>query len=124
MTPEQAITILDALFSKLGSIQRSRLSPAPPFSSEINGFVQEDISFDTISDAIWTLGNNDTRSTLQVFFDQVFSSLHCKLFFFLLAYSHLQLPLFPPSPFFAMTRRKKFRHHFLTFPFCALMIFM
>ncbi|KAG0056756.1 hypothetical protein BGZ90_005474, partial [Linnemannia elongata] len=76
MTPEQAITILDALFSKLGFIQRSRLSPAPPFSSEINGFVQEDISFDTISDAIWTLGNNDTRSTLQVFFDQVFSSLY------------------------------------------------
>ncbi|OAQ35756.1 hypothetical protein K457DRAFT_12974 [Linnemannia elongata AG-77] len=79
MTPEQAITILDALFSKLGSIQRSRLSPAPPFSSEINGFVQEDISFDTISDAIWTLGNNDTRPTLQVFFDQVFSSLHAQI---------------------------------------------
>ncbi|KAF9339406.1 hypothetical protein BGZ91_006012, partial [Linnemannia elongata] len=79
MTPEQAITILDALFSKLGFIQRSRLSPAPPFSSEINGFVQEDISFDTISDAIWTLGNNDTRSTLQVFFDQVFSSLYAQI---------------------------------------------
>ncbi|KAH7044314.1 hypothetical protein BKA57DRAFT_538243 [Linnemannia elongata] len=79
MTPEQAITILDALFSKLGSIQRSRLSPVPPFSSEINGFVQEDISFDTISDAIWTLGNNDTRSTLQVFFGQVFSSLHTQI---------------------------------------------
>ncbi|KAF9540484.1 hypothetical protein EC957_004057 [Mortierella hygrophila] len=76
MTPEQAITVLDALLSKLGSAQRSRLSPAPALSSETNGLVQEDLSFDTISGAIWTLGNNDARPTLQVFFDQVFSSLY------------------------------------------------
>lgn len=78
MTPEQAITVLDALLFKLGSFQRSQLLPAPPFPGENHGLVQDDLSFDTITDAIWNLRNNDARPTLQVFFDQVFSSLHSK----------------------------------------------
>ena len=81
MTPEQAITVFDALFSKLRSLQQSRLSPAPPLSDETNGLIQEDLSFDTISGAIWTLGNNDARPTFQAFIDQVFSSLYGKLLF-------------------------------------------
>src|SRR5688572_26325875 len=79
MTPEQAITVLNALSSKLGFVQRSRLSSVPPLSGETSELVQEDPSFDTISGAIWTLGNNDAGPTLQVFFDQVFSSLYGKL---------------------------------------------
>ncbi|KAF8944624.1 hypothetical protein BGZ47_003994 [Haplosporangium gracile] len=78
MTPEQAFTVLDALLSKLGSLQRPQL-PASPSSGETNKSVQENFSFELISDAMWTLRNNDAEPTLQEFFDQVFFSLYTQI---------------------------------------------
>ncbi|KAF9142227.1 hypothetical protein BG015_000999 [Linnemannia schmuckeri] len=78
MTPEHAFTVLDALFSKLGSLQRPQL-PASPSFGETNRPVQEDSSFESISEAIWTLRNNDAEPALQEFFDQAFSSLYAQV---------------------------------------------
>jgi hypothetical protein len=76
MTPEQAFTVLNALLSKLDSLQQPRRLTAPPPSGDIRRLQQEEnLLFESISQAIWTFGNNDSRYTLQEFFDMILSSL-------------------------------------------------
>ncbi|KAG0283288.1 hypothetical protein BGZ96_012344, partial [Linnemannia gamsii] len=76
MTPEQAFTVLDALLSTLESLQQRQHSTSPRPSGDISRRQREEsFSFESISQAIWTFGNNDARSTLQEFFDTVLSSL-------------------------------------------------
>lgn len=76
MTPEQAFTVLDALLSKMETLQQLQHSTASPPSGESSRSQREEIfSFESISQAIRTFGNNDARTTLQEFFDTVLSSL-------------------------------------------------
>jgi len=85
MNHQQALSILDAIYFTLSGHQIPQMQPSlhpQPSFLLTSSFIRtrrldqaEDISLETLSEAIWSLGSSSDRSSLEQFFDSVFSFL-------------------------------------------------